>query len=299
MAGRDAEPPVQEVSPKSHPPGRLRVISYRVRLDVPVSLVWFVSGLLAARRREIGTRKNTRSLGCYRQALFGLAWFRDRVSVPRLGAGFGLSQATAYRYLDEVTEVLAARAPDLREALERALADGTPYVILDGTLISGDRCREKTIGSRHKQEVDAWYSGKKKCFGGNIQGVFYPDGRPMWVSDVLPGRDGDLAAAKELVFGVLRPFTGRMPCLADGGYEPAGHGICTPAKRPRGGPDLGISAQARNMLLRSLRCLGERGFALLKQRWHALQHVTASPGKIGDIARAALVLTLFEHKMLT
>ena len=49
------------------------MISYRVRLDVPVSLVWFVSGLLAARRREIGTRKNTRILGCYRQAVFGLA----------------------------------------------------------------------------------------------------------------------------------------------------------------------------------------------------------------------------------
>jgi hypothetical protein len=68
-------------------------------LDVPVSLIWFVSGLLAARRRSIGTRKKTRRLGCYRQALFGLAWFRDRGSIPRLGAGFGLSQATAYRYL--------------------------------------------------------------------------------------------------------------------------------------------------------------------------------------------------------
>ena len=53
------------------------------------------------------------------------------------------------------------------------------------------------------------------------------------------------------------------------------------------------------MLLRSRRCLGERGFALLKQRWQTLQHVTASPGKIGQIARAALVLILFEHKMLT
>jgi hypothetical protein len=27
----------------------------------------------------------------------------------------------------------------------------------------------------------------------------------------------------------------------------------------------------------------------------ALQHITASPGKIGDIVRAALVLTRFEH----
>jgi hypothetical protein len=91
-------------------------------LDVPRELALFVSGLLAARRREIGTRKGTRKLGCYRQALSGLAWFRDKGDIPRLGAGSGLPQSTAYRYLDEVTGVLAARAPGLQEALERALA---------------------------------------------------------------------------------------------------------------------------------------------------------------------------------
>jgi len=37
----------------------------------------------------------------------------------------------------------------------------------------------------------------------------------------------------------------------------------------------------------------------LTQRWKTLQHVTASPGKIDLIAMAALVLVLFEHKMLT
>jgi len=51
--------------------------------------------------------------------------------------------------------------------------------------------------------------------------------------------------------------------------------------------------------LRPVRCLGERGFALLPQRWRTLQHVTARPSKIGLIARAALVLVLFEHKMIT
>jgi hypothetical protein len=51
--------------------------------------------------------------------------------------------------------------------------------------------------------------------------------------------------------------------------------------------------------LRSVRCLGERGLALLTQRRKTLQHVTASPAKIGLIARAALVLVLFEHKMIT
>ena len=99
------------------------MVSYRVMLDVPAELVRFVSGLLAAHRREIGTRKGTRRLTCYRQALFGLAWFRDKGDIPRLGQGFGLAQSTAYRYLDEVIEVLAARAPGLQDALERALAE--------------------------------------------------------------------------------------------------------------------------------------------------------------------------------
>ena len=100
------------------------MVSYRVLLDVPRELILFVSGLLAAHRCEIGTRKGTRRLGCYRQALFGLAWFRDKGDIPRLGAGFGLPPSTAYRYLDEVIEVIAARTPGLQEALERALARG-------------------------------------------------------------------------------------------------------------------------------------------------------------------------------
>jgi hypothetical protein len=63
--------------------------------------------------------------------------------------------------------------------------------------------------------------------------------------------------------------------------------------------ELDINTQSRNTLIRSVRCKGERGFALLTQRWQTLRHVTASPGKIGQIARAALVLVLFEHKMLS
>jgi hypothetical protein len=56
---------------------------------------------------------------------------------------------------------------------------------------------------------------------------------------------------------------------------------------------------AYNALLRSLRCLGKRGFALLTGRWRALRHITASPRKIGTIVKAALVLTHFEHGRLT
>ena len=274
------------------------MITYRVRLDVPKDLVLFVSRLLARHRKEIGTRKNTRCLGCYRQALFGLAWYRDKTDIPRLGAGFGLSQATSYRYVAEVTKVVSAQAPGLEEALERAVAEGTPYVILDGKIVSADRCREKTV-SRKGRDIDLWYSGKTKDFGGNIQGLFYPDGLPVWISDVLPGNVHDLAAARETALPALRKYTGKMPALADCGYEGAGHGILTPVRKPQGVKELDINARTRNMLLSSARCLGERGFALLSQRWKTLQHITASPGNIGQIARAALVLVLFEHKRLT
>src|ERR1035441_7955293 len=93
----------------------------------------------------------------------------------------------------------------------------------------------------------------------------------------------------------LRPFLDAMPVLADPGYEGAGHGVHVPVKKPAGAKELDINTRARNALLRSVRCLGERGFALLTQRWKTLQHVTASPGRIGLIARAAFVLVLFEH----
>jgi hypothetical protein len=65
------------------------VVSYAVMLDVPRDLIWFVSGLLAARRRQIGTRKGTRRLGCYRQALSGLAWFRTRAIYGDWAPGSG------------------------------------------------------------------------------------------------------------------------------------------------------------------------------------------------------------------
>ena len=113
------------------------------------------------------------------------------------------------------------------------------------------------------------------------------------------GNIHDLAAARENVPGVLRPFLAALPVLADPGYEGAGHGVHVPVKKPAGARELDIATRARNALIRSARCPGERGFALLTQRWRTLQHVTASPGRIGLIAKAALILVLFEHKMIT
>lgn len=274
------------------------MIAYGAMLDVPRELVGYVSQLLAAQRRALGTRKRTRALTCWRQALFVLAWFRKREDLTVLGAGFGISRATAYRYRDEAVAVLAAQAPDLTEALARVQREGWAFVILDGKIVDTDRLRVKTI-SRKGEQIDLWYSGKRHDFGGNIQAVMRPDGLPIWVSAVSPGSVHDLVAAHEHALGALYAAAARgLPTLADPGYEGAGIGVHTPFKQPVDGRALGIDNRAYNMLLRSLRCLGERGFALLVGRWRVLQHVTACPKKIGDLANAMLVLTHFEHRYL-
>jgi hypothetical protein len=271
------------------------VIVYGATLDVPRELAQFTARLLAAERQRRGTPRGSRALTCFWQAVLGLRWFRDRATPDALARDHGISRATAYRYLDEVIEVLAGQAPDLRQALERAREEGFPHVILDGAIILADRCRQKTLSVRG-EAIDVWYSGKAHAHGGNIQAVIAPDGFPLWVSQAEPGSVHDLTAARIHALPALyRAAAAGLPTLADLGYDGAGIGIHIPVKQPPGGKDLDIDTRTRNALLRSLRCLGERGFALLTGRWRALQHITASPGKIGDIARAALVLTHFEH----
>ena len=169
-------------------------------------------------------------------------------------------------------------------------------VILDGKVFSADRCSQKTLSVKG-ESIDLWYSGKAREHGGNIQALCAPDGFPWWVSDVEPGSLHDLTVAREHVLGALYWAASHLdlPTLVDGGYDGAGIGMHTPIKQPADGQDLDVDTRTRNALLRGLRCLGERGFALLTGRWRTLRHLTASPSKIGDIVKAALTLTHFEH----
>ncbi len=124
-----------------------------------------------------------------------------------------------------------------------------------------------------------------------------PGGVPLWVCDVLPGSTHELTAAREHVLPGLRPYLKDLPVLADSGYE--GAGVHVPVKKPAGGREPDPDTRARNALLRSLRYQGERGFALMSQRWRTLQRVMLSPGRIADIARAALVLVQSEYTMIS
>ena len=161
------------------------------------------------------------------------------------------------------------------------------------------RCAETTVSTKG-ETINAWYSGKHRAPGGNVQAVIRPDGQPIWVSDVAPGHRHDLTVARHTdIIGALNwaASTLDLLTLADAGYDGAGHGIKTPIKQPAGGQTLAPDNQAYNTLHRATRCRGERGFALLTQRWRALRRVTASPRRIGEIvASRARPHTDREHR---
>ena len=274
------------------------MIPYRAMLDVPEELVRYLARLLAAGRRCRRTPARSRKLSCRAQAVLALRWFRDRTRIEALGRDHGVSRATAYRYVAEAVDVLSAQAPGLDAALERALADGVAYVILDGKVFTAGRCAE-TVTSVKGREIHRWYSGRVHRHGGNVQAVMLPGGLPAWAGPAEPGCARDIIAARRHALPALYAAAARgMPTLADSGYEGAGIGVHVPVRNPPGNRELDLGTRTRNALLRDLRYRGERGFALITQRWAALQHVTASPSRITDITRAALVLVQFEHKYI-
>ena len=188
------------------------MIPYRAMLDVPAELLRYLSRLLAAERRRRGTPARSRKLTCRDQALLALRWFRDRTRPGRLAADHGISRATAYRYVDEAVDVLSAQAPGLDEALERALADGVPYVVLDGKIFETDRLAE-TVTSAKGEDIDAWYSGKKHRPGANVQAVMLPGGLPAWTGPAEPGHVHDITAAR--AHALPGPLPRRRPRNAD------------------------------------------------------------------------------------
>ncbi|MFF7755028.1 transposase family protein [Streptomyces sp. NPDC007971] len=264
------------------------MVTYVATLDVPRHGVEYLSRLLAVHRRRIGTPRGSRALGPFRQAVLVLRWFRERGCVHCLARDAGVSQAIGYRYLHEGIDGLAAQAPDLHQVLDRCRREGMTHVILDGTLIDSDRAAGVCDNGN-----DLWFSQKHKAFGGNVQFLSAPDGTPLWVSDAEPGSTPDITAARIHALPALyKAAADGLPTLADKGYIGAGIGIVVPVRRPKGRSEQTLHADTRatNSLIRGVRALGERAAAELKQRWRTLQHVTLSPRRIGDIARAAIVL---------
>jgi hypothetical protein len=265
-------------------------VAHRARLDVPAPVLKTVTGWISRYRRRPGARPWQRAATVHAQVLLVLRWLRHRADLHTLARDTGVSDATAYRYLHEGLEVIASRAPDLEEVIEVAHAAGTAFLCLDGTLIPTDRVAAR-VEVNGEPRHNLWYSGKHHAFGGSVQVLTDPSGRPLWTSDVRPGSTHDLTAARELVLPALYPHAARgLPILADKGYIGAGIGVHTPVRRPAGGAVLHHDTRCYNQLITDLRAPTERAHALLGY-WRALERITVCPQRIGTIVAAALVLT--------
>ncbi|MFD7844012.1 transposase family protein [Nocardia sp. NPDC059764] len=247
------------------------MLFYRSALSLSRRTLHFVAGLIRRHRRVIGS--SWRKLDPARQALLVLAHLRKGETFRDLAAGFEVSTTTAWRYVEETVELLAARAPTLRSALRQAGIDGHAYLILDGTLIPIDRVAADR----------PYYSGKHRRHGMNVQVIATPDGDIVWVSGALPGSVHDSKAA--WIWQILHELERcGLIMLADKGYQGV-QGLTTPYKG-RGKP---ASQKNSNRAHTRLRGRGERANAQLKT-WKVLQKLRCCPYKAGPLAKAIHVL---------
>jgi hypothetical protein len=268
-------------------------VTFTAALGASRETVYFLAGLLHRQRSELGTRRGTRTLGPFRQAVLVLRWFLDATRVAQLAADNAIALSTAYTRLHEGIDALARLAPDLHEALLAAKAAGATHLNLDGTLIHTDR-----VATKGPNGADLWWSGKHKHHGGNVQVLSYPDGFPGWTSEVRPGREHDTTCAKAAsgLLDALAVYEAEcgMPTLTDLGYQNLSPAIRHPYKKPKGG-QLTEAQTTYNTAVRGVHGVAERANALLKETFAALQKVSLDPRRIGAITKAALVLLHLEH----
>lgn len=250
------------------------MLVYPSGVDVSSAALRFLAARLREHRRALGTR--WRRLNAGRQALLTLAHLRNGQPYAQLAAGFGIGTTTAYRYITEAVNLLAALAPTLTEAVRAASTKA--YVILDGTLLPIDRIAADR----------PFYSGKHKKHGMNVQVIADPQGRLMWASPALAGAAHDVRAARE--HGIIEALAeAGIACWADRGYRGAGGTVRLPY---RGRWDiLSTGQQAVNRSHANIRALVEQAIATLKS-WRLLRKLRCSTTRITSLVQAVLALQL-------
>ncbi|MFJ6017555.1 transposase family protein [Streptomyces sp. NPDC092952] len=230
----------------------------------------YLTGRLAVRRGEIGTRRRRLTAG--RQTLPAPAHLRCGDTYAQLAAGIGIGIATAYRYIREAVDLPAALAPTLAQAIR--VARTKAFMILDGTLLPIDRIAADT----------PHYSGRHKRHGMNVQVLTDPFGRLLRAPPALPGFTHDLTAAR--THGIVDALTDAdLKRWADKAYQSAGSSIRVPFRGRR----LKRWQRRHNSTHAKIRCLGEQAMATLNG-WRLLRKLRCSTTRITAIVQAILVL---------
>lgn len=258
------------------------MLSYPSAIPLSTRSLTHLADLIRARRKDL--RSRWRRLTPGHQALLALAHLRNGDTPARLAAGFAVGASTAWRYIREAVDLLAATAPTLAQAMV-GIAQ-LAYAIIDGTLIRTDR-----LGGTANRR---YYAGKPRHHAVNVQVISDCAGRLKWVSPALPGSTHDLTAAREhTIIDALADK--EVMTFADKGYQGAGGTVRTPHKRHHPRPPLSRNQKAVNRSHAKIRALGERANATLKT-WKVLTRLRCCPQRATPILAAIFVLQLVEEQ---
>ena len=259
---------------------------FRAGIKVSAGTVDDLAASLRRRHERNGTR--WRLLSPVAQAVLVIAFLRTNLTGAELAAGFGISASTCWRDVREGISVLADRGRriSLADVARLAVKMGWDYLIVDGVHVPAVTFGRKTGGQR------AFYSGKHKRHGLNVQTVCSPDGELLWAAAPLPGATVDVTAARKA--GIAAMLTCLIGVLADLGYLGWDQEVITGRRKPRG-RELTPAQRAANRLQAQLRCVGERGNARLKY-WKVLAtELRCRPEQCTAMVKAVLALHYMEH----
>jgi hypothetical protein len=115
------------------------VLSYPAAIPLPTRSLNHLAALIRTHRDQRRSRWQRLEPG--RQTLLSLAHLRNGDTLTRLAAGFEIGVTTAWRYVRETIDLLAATADDVDTAMARIRL--LAYATLDGTLIPIDRVADQ------------------------------------------------------------------------------------------------------------------------------------------------------------
>jgi hypothetical protein len=272
----------------SFTPGLTRTGYALFRAGVKVSAGTCEDLAASLRRRHERNGTRWRLLAPLAQAVLVIAFLRTNLTYAELAAGSGISQATCWRAIREGISVLADRGRriSLADVARLAAKMGWEYVIVDGVHVPTVTFGRKTGGQR------AFYSGKHKRHGLNVQTVCSPAGELLWAAAPQPGATVDVTAARKAQ--IAEVLTSLIGVFADLGYLGWDQEVITGRRKPRG-KELSPAQRAANRLQAQLRCVGERGNARLKY-WKVLAtELRCDPERCTAVVKAVLALHYMEH----
>ncbi|MFE5586085.1 transposase family protein [Kitasatospora sp. NPDC056531] len=269
----------KNTSPAEDPEG----LVYQCRLSLSSATVNMVADLIRGHLKKICSRWRKLSPG--KIAVIVLAVLRHDQRLCDMAGGNDVSASTVRRWLLEVIDLLAARAPRLDRALKKITRKGGVVVLLDGTLV---RTRRRT-GDENRPN----YSGKHKVHDLLFLALTDEKGNLVWISAAKPGRSSEVTATRHNKICAKLREAG-LGALADRGFvglddDPDDPVIVTGRKASRGKP-LAEAQKEANRLVSRERAANEHGFADLKN-WRILTKVRMNARHATALLRALLVLT--------